>query len=83
MNYCILGVFSLAVPVDKLFFIGSQLVALSPSGRIGVWHAMTQNWQIQDVGSVASFDIAGSFLLLGGSNGAIYYIGKIQFKPVI
>jgi hypothetical protein len=70
------GTFNLHVRVEYLFFIGSQLVALSPTGKIGVWHAMTQHWQIQDVVPIASFDTAGSFLLLGCNNGAIYYIGK-------
>jgi BTB/POZ domain-containing protein KCTD3 len=36
------GTFNLNVRVEYLFFIGSQLVALSSSGKIGVWHAMTQ-----------------------------------------
>lgn len=40
------GIFSLAVGVDTLFFIGSQLVALSQTGKVGIWHAMTQNWQV-------------------------------------
>jgi acetyltransferase-like isoleucine patch superfamily enzyme len=70
------GTFNLHVRVEYLFFIGSQLVALSPTGKIGVWHAMTQHWQIQDVVPIASFDTAGSFLLLGCNNGAIYYIGE-------
>ena len=70
------GTFSLHVRVEYLFFIGSQLVALSPTGKIGVWHAMTQHWQIQDVVPIASFDTAGSFLLLGCNNGSIYYIGN-------
>lgn len=70
------GVFSLNVRVEFLFFIGSQLVALSSSGKIGVWHAMTQHWQIQDLEPILSFDTAGSFLLLGCNNGSIYYIGK-------
>ena len=30
-----------------LFFIGSQLVSTSGKGKVGVWHAMTQNFQIQ------------------------------------
>lgn len=71
-----IGVFSLNVRVEYLFFIGSQLVALSSSGKIGVWHAMTQHWQIQDLEPILSFDTAGSFLLLGCNNGSIYYIGK-------
>ncbi|XP_021344366.1 BTB/POZ domain-containing protein KCTD3-like, partial [Mizuhopecten yessoensis] len=40
-----IGVFPLNVSVDSLFFIGSQLVALSQTGKVGVWHAMTHNWQ--------------------------------------
>lgn len=80
------GIFNLNVRVEYLFFIGNQLVALSSSGKIGVWHAMTQHWQIQDLCPILSFDTAGSFLLLGCSNGSIYYIGtylallKIMFQ---
>lgn len=69
------GIFNLNVRVEYLFFIGNQLVALSSSGKIGVWHAMTQHWQIQDLCPILSFDTAGSFLLLGCINGCIYYIG--------
>ncbi|KAH8354199.1 hypothetical protein KR084_003116 [Drosophila pseudotakahashii] len=73
------GTFNLNVRVEYLFFIGSQLVALSSSGKIGVWHAMTQHWQIQDLVPVLSFDSAGSFLLLGCNNGSIYYIDMQKF----
>ncbi|CAD6994561.1 unnamed protein product [Ceratitis capitata] len=73
------GTFNLNVRVEYLFFIGSQLVALSSSGKIGVWHAMTQHWQIQDLVPVMSFDSAGSFLLLGCNNGSIYYIDMQKF----
>lgn len=73
------GTFNLSVRVEYLFFIGSQLVALSSSGKIGVWHAMTQHWQIQDLVPILSFDSAGSFLLLGCNNGSIYYIGRFIF----
>ena len=68
------------VAVESLFFIGSQLVALSraPVGKIGVWHSMTQHWQIQDVTPVSSYDTAGSLLLLGCSNGSICYIGNFD-----
>lgn len=71
------GVFNLTVRVEYLFFIGNQLVALSPSGKIGVWHSMSQHWQIQDLCPILSFDTAGSFLLLGCNNGSIYYIGNL------
>ncbi|CAH1114439.1 unnamed protein product [Psylliodes chrysocephalus] len=73
------GIFNLYVRVEYLFFIGSQLVALSPSGKLGVWHAMTQQWQTQDVMPIASFDTAGSILLLGCNNGCIYYIDMQKF----
>lgn len=74
-----IGVFTLNVSVDSLFFIGSQLVALSQTGKVGVWHAMTHNWQIQDVIPISSYDTAGSFLLLGCENGSIYYIDMQKF----
>ncbi|KAG1655097.1 BTB/POZ domain-containing protein KCTD3 [Nymphon striatum] len=74
-----IGIFDLHVPVDNLFFIGSQLVALSHTGRVGAWHSMTQHWQTQEVYPIASFDTAGSFLLLGCNNGAIYYIDMQKF----
>lgn len=70
-----IGIFNLNVRVEYLFFIGNQLVALSPSGKIGVWHSTSQHWQIQDLCPISSFDTAGSFLLLGCNNGSIYYIG--------
>ncbi|XP_058808966.1 BTB/POZ domain-containing protein KCTD3 isoform X2 [Phymastichus coffea] len=74
-----IGTFNLNVRVEYLFFIGSQLVALSPTGKIGVWHAMTHHWQIQDVVPISSFDTAGSFLLLGCNNGSINYIDMQKF----
>ncbi|XP_052106922.1 BTB/POZ domain-containing protein KCTD3-like [Mytilus californianus] len=74
-----IGMFDLSVSVDSLFFIGSQLVALSQYGKIGVWHSMTQHWQIQDVIPITSYDTAGSFLLLGCQNGSIYYIDMQKF----
>uniref|UniRef100_A0A914XFH3 BTB/POZ domain-containing protein KCTD3 n=1 Tax=Plectus sambesii TaxID=2011161 RepID=A0A914XFH3_9BILA len=74
-----MGVFSLGVAVDKLFFIGSQLVALSKTGKVGIWHSMTHNWQVQDVVPISCYDTAGSFLLLGCTNGSIYYIDMQKF----
>ncbi|PIK35746.1 putative BTB/POZ domain-containing protein KCTD3, partial [Apostichopus japonicus] len=76
-----IGTFDLGVQVDNLFFIGSQLVATSHLGKIGVWHAVTQNWQVQDVNPIASSDTAGTFLLLGCTNGCIYYIDMEKFSP--
>ena len=43
-------------------FIASGLVALSQTGLIGVWNTMTQNWKIQQVQPVTSYDIAGEKL---------------------
>ncbi|CAM9505927.1 unnamed protein product [Lampetra fluviatilis] len=74
-----IGVFSLGVSVDALFFIGNQLVATSHTGKVGVWNAVTQHWQVQDVVPVTSHDTAGSFLLLGCNNGSIYYIDMQKF----
>ncbi|KAK2843146.1 hypothetical protein Q7C36_011361 [Tachysurus vachellii] len=74
-----IGVFSLGVPVDALFFIGSQLVATSHTGKVGVWNAVTQHWQVQDVVPITSCDTAGSFLLLGCNNGSVYYIDMQKF----
>lgn len=75
-----IGVFNLVVRVEYLFFINTQLVALSTTGKIGVWHALTQHFQIQDLGSsILSYDFAGSFLLLGSNNGKIYYIDMQKF----
>lgn len=75
-----IGTFDLFVRVEFLFFINTQLVALSSTGKIGVWHALTQHFQIQDLGSsILSFDFAGSFLLLGSNNGKIYYIDMQKF----
>ncbi|XP_013402307.1 BTB/POZ domain-containing protein KCTD3 [Lingula anatina] len=73
------GLFDMTVCIDSLFFIGSQLVGLSHTGKVGVWHSMTQHWQIQDVVRITSYDTAGSFLILGGNNGSIYYIDMQKF----
>lgn len=73
------GNFSLHVTVDHLFFIGSQLVALSPTGRIGVWNSLAQHWQAQELAAITAHDTAGSFLLLGSSNGSINYIDMQKF----
>uniref|UniRef100_A0A8C7RCF7 BTB/POZ domain-containing protein KCTD3 n=1 Tax=Oncorhynchus mykiss TaxID=8022 RepID=A0A8C7RCF7_ONCMY len=71
-----IGVFSLNVPVEALFFVGNQLIATSHTGKVGVWNAVTKHWQNQDVVPINSYDTAGSFLILGCNNGSIYYIGK-------
>uniref|UniRef100_A0A8C7REF1 BTB/POZ domain-containing protein KCTD3 n=1 Tax=Oncorhynchus mykiss TaxID=8022 RepID=A0A8C7REF1_ONCMY len=71
-----IGVFSLNVPVEALFFVANQLIATSHTGKVGVWNAVTKHWQNQDVAPINSYDTAGSFLILGCNNGSIYYIGK-------
>lgn len=84
----VLGTFNLGVRVEHLLFIGPQLVALSSNGgangtnvttggKAGVRHTSTQQWQVQDIAPLTSFDTAGSFLLLGTVNGAINYIGVL------
>uniref|UniRef100_A0A8D0BAR9 BTB/POZ domain-containing protein KCTD3 n=1 Tax=Salvator merianae TaxID=96440 RepID=A0A8D0BAR9_SALMN len=74
-----IGVFHLGVPVEGLFFVGSQLIATSHTGKIGVWNAVTKHWQTQDVVPINSYDAAGSFLLLGCNNGSIYYVDVQKF----
>jgi len=74
-----IGIFNLQVAVDNLFFIGAQLVALSPTGRIGVWNSLAQHWQSQELSPITAHDTAGSFLLLGSSNGSINYIDMQKF----
>nr|XP_026695962.1 BTB/POZ domain-containing protein KCTD3 [Ciona intestinalis] len=78
-----IGKFKMAATIDALFFIGSQLVATGSrhgdSGRVGVWNAVSQHWQAQDVVKITSYDTAGSYLLLGGVNGGIYYIDMQKF----
>ena len=51
--------FSLGVNVDQLFFIGAQLVALSPTGRIGVWNSLANHWQVQELAPITAHDKAG------------------------
>lgn len=75
----VIGTFNLQIHVEYLFFIGNQLVALSSSGKIGVWQHNTRHFQIQDLLPILSFDHAGSFLLLGCTNGSIYYIDMQKF----
>uniref|UniRef100_A0A1I7WMR2 J domain-containing protein n=1 Tax=Heterorhabditis bacteriophora TaxID=37862 RepID=A0A1I7WMR2_HETBA len=81
-----MGTFTLGVAVDKLFFIGSQMVALSRTGKVGIWHSMTHNWQVQekivkffDVVAISCYDTAGSSLLLGCTNGSMYYVDMQKF----
>lgn len=59
-------VFSLGIPVDTLFFIGNQLVAMSHTKKVRVWNGVTQHQQAQDVLPITinSYDTIGSFLLL-------------------
>ncbi|XP_015263145.1 PREDICTED: SH3KBP1-binding protein 1 isoform X1 [Gekko japonicus] len=74
-----IGMFRLGVPVEGLLFVGSQLIATSHTGKIGVWNAVTKHWQTQEVSPITSYDAAGSFLLLGCSNGSVYYVDVQKF----
>lgn len=75
----LIGNFNLNAQIDSLFFIGSQLVTTSSVGKIGVWNSLSQLWQSQDLTPITSHDTAGSFLLLGGQNGVLYYIDMQKF----
>jgi len=47
-------------------------------GKIGVWN-IHGVWCVQDITPISCFDTAGSFLLLGGQNGVLYYIDMQKF----
>ncbi|ESO06046.1 hypothetical protein HELRODRAFT_119358, partial [Helobdella robusta] len=74
-----IGTFNLSVQINSLFFTGLHLVALSHSGKFGVWHANTRNWQVQEAINITSHDVSGSVLLLGCDNGCIYLIDMQKF----
>ena len=82
-NFTEVGNFNMESSIKALFFIGSQLVAYGVGrtgrGRVGVWNAVSQNWQTQDIVEITSHDTAAAYLLLGGANGAIYYIDMQKF----
>lgn len=82
-NFAEVGTFDMSSHIKELFFIGSQLVAYgvktAGGGRVGVWNAVSQHWQTQDIVEITSHDTAATYLLLGGSNGAIYYIDMQKF----
>ena len=68
--------------INALFFIGAQLVALGcEGGRVGVWHATSQHWLVQDLGqAITAYDRAGcNFLLLGSRLGSIFLIDMQKF----
>uniref|UniRef100_A0A0K0FVV6 SH3KBP1-binding protein 1 (inferred by orthology to a human protein) n=1 Tax=Strongyloides venezuelensis TaxID=75913 RepID=A0A0K0FVV6_STRVS len=74
-----LGIFQMTAPIVKLFFIGSQLVALSKTGKVGIWHSISQSWQIQNIVPILCYDTAGSMLIFGGCNGVIYLVDMQKF----
>ncbi|CEF69157.1 SH3KBP1-binding protein 1 [Strongyloides ratti] len=74
-----LGIFQMTAPIIKLFFIGSQLVALSKTGKVGIWHSISQSWQIQAIVPILCYDTAGSMLIFGGCNGVIYLVDMQKF----
>ncbi|CAO4376394.1 unnamed protein product [Caenorhabditis nigoni] len=73
------GLFSMNVSIDNLFFVGTQMVALSKTGKVGIWHSATQNWQAQDVQPISCYDTAGSSLILGCANGSMNHIDMQKF----
>ncbi|XP_064402995.1 BTB/POZ domain-containing protein KCTD3-like isoform X2 [Halichondria panicea] len=75
----VLATLDMKLLVDGLFFIGMQLVAVSNTGKVAVWQSVQRHWQLQDVEPICSYDAAGSFLLLGCTNGCIYYIDMEKF----
>lgn len=44
----VLGEFDLGIQIDALFFIGSQVVAISYTGKVGIWNSrMPRHWQVK------------------------------------
>jgi hypothetical protein len=74
-----LASFDMKIPVDGLFFTGIQLVTISNTGRVAIWQSVQQHWQQQEVAPICSYDTGSSFLILGCSNGCIYYIDMEKF----
>lgn len=74
-----IGTFDLKSPVNALFFIGPQLVAISSAGKVGVWHYSNQNWTAQGVYEITSYTSVGSLLVWGSSNGIINSIDVQKF----
>ncbi|XP_019849833.1 PREDICTED: SH3KBP1-binding protein 1 isoform X2 [Amphimedon queenslandica] len=75
----LLATFDMKIPIDGLFFINNQLVAISNTGKVAVWQSVQRHWQIQELSQIRSYDTAGSYLILGCSNGSIYYIDMEKF----
>ena len=44
-----------------------------------MWNSLAQHWQAQELSPITAHDTAGSFLLLGSSNGSINYIDMQKF----
>eukprot|EP00730_Choanoeca_flexa_P008524 TRINITY_DN12498_c1_g7_i6.p1 TRINITY_DN12498_c1_g7~~TRINITY_DN12498_c1_g7_i6.p1 ORF type:complete len:650 (+),score=93.97 TRINITY_DN12498_c1_g7_i6:85-2034(+) len=71
--------FDLTSPVADVFFINSNLLAVSKQGRIGVRNARTHVWQVQGVAEICSYAVAGNSLLLGARNGVISLVDLEKF----
>ena len=37
------------IPVDGLFFVNNQVVAISNTGKVAVWQSVQRHWQVQHV----------------------------------
>ena len=47
VHYRISGKFDLGIQIDALFFVGSQVVAISYTGKVGIWNSrMPRHWQV-------------------------------------
>ncbi len=70
------GTFELPSKVTNVFHVGLDMIALSYC-HIGVWRS--KQWQAQRVEPIMSFDVGGSFLLLGSDTGSICYVDMEKF----
>ena len=43
----IIATFDMKIPVDGMFFINNQLVAISNTGKVVVWQSVQKHWQVR------------------------------------
>jgi hypothetical protein len=75
----VLATFDMKIAIDGMFFINNQLVAISNTGKVAVWQSVQKHWKTQELSQICSYNTAGSYLILGCSNGSIYYIDMEKF----
>ena len=47
--FSIIASFDMKIPVDGMFFINNQLVAISNTGKVAVWQSVQKHWQVMQI----------------------------------